>query len=146
VEAIRHFRHAISLWPSYSDPHYNLGVCLLASGDDDGAMDQFREVFRLQPDDALARRHLADALRGRAGEEYAKGSLPDAIQDLREVLQLNPKDIDSCNNLGTVLARAGKLAEAETYSRRALQIDPDNAAAPRNLALAQSLLSKEKRQ
>ena len=145
AEAIPHFRRAISLRPGYSDPRYNLGVCLLATGDDNGAMDQFREVLRLQPDDALARRHLADALRGRAGEEYAKGSLPGAIQDLREVLQLNPKDIDSCNNLGTALARAGKLAEAEAYFQRALQIDPGNAAAQRNLALAQSLINNKKR-
>ncbi|MGH9454653.1 MAG: tetratricopeptide repeat protein, partial [Terriglobia bacterium] len=70
AEAIPHFRHAISLRPTYSDPYYNLGVCLLSQGKDDEAMDEFRDVLRLRPDDAMSRRHLADALRDRAGHEY----------------------------------------------------------------------------
>ena len=141
--AIPHFRRAISIRPSYCDPHYNLGVCLLAQGKDDEAMDEFREVLRLKPDDAMSRRHLADALRDRAGHEYSNGSMPEAIRDLREVLQLDPRDIDSCNNLGTALARQGSLAEAETYFEHALEIDPNNAAAQRNLELARSLIKRK---
>ncbi|MGH9432084.1 MAG: tetratricopeptide repeat protein [Terriglobia bacterium] len=143
TEAMPHFRRAISIQPNYSDPHYNLGVCLLAQGKDDEAMNEFREVLRLKPDDSMSRHHLADALRDRAGSEYEKGSLPDAIADLQDVLRLEPKDIDSCNNLGTALAREGNLAEAETYFERALQIDPKNAAAQRNLELARSLIKRQ---
>jgi Flp pilus assembly protein TadD len=142
-EAIPHFRRAIQLDPSYSDPHYDLGVCLLAGGDGDGAVNEFEQVLRLKPEDAMARRHLADALRARAGREYSMGDLSGAVRDLRKVLEIDPKDIDSCNNLGTALARQGHLAEAKVLFQRALEVDPHNAAARRNLAIAQSLMRQK---
>jgi Tfp pilus assembly protein PilF len=142
AEAIVRYRRAISARPAYADAHYNLGVCLLAQGDDEGARNEFQQVLRLQPDDSRVRQHLTEALRQLAAKDYAQGLVTRAVRNLREAVQLDPMDPDSCINLGTVLARQGDLVEAEVYFKRALQIAPGNTVAQRNLDLARSLLSK----
>jgi tetratricopeptide (TPR) repeat protein len=47
---------------------------------------------------------------------------------------LKPNHAEACNNLGAVLARAGRLAEAESLFRRALDANPYLGAAHGNLA------------
>jgi Tfp pilus assembly protein PilF len=144
AEAIAYYRRAIAYRPDYTDPHYNLGICLLAQGNDDDARVQFERVLRLLPGDARATRRLAEAFSGLAAEYYDQGLVTTAVQDLRKAIQLNPADADVRINLGTVLARQGDLAGAVACFKQALEIDPHNVVAQRNLELARSILSRKR--
>ena len=61
----------------------------------------------------------------------------EAVQQLREALELKPHSVTTNYNLGTALAAAGRLDEAIFYYRRALEIRPDFAIA--HCALASAL-------
>jgi tetratricopeptide (TPR) repeat protein len=52
------------------------------------------------------------------------GNLPAAEAELRQAVQLDPRDPQLLGNLGTVLAMEGKFEESNTLLEKALQIDP----------------------
>lgn len=143
AEAVAYYRRATSYRPDYADAHYNLGVCLLAQGEPGPARSEFEQVLSLQPGDEKARGHLADALRELAKEDYAAGRTAQAVESLRQVVRLDPSDADTRINLGTMLAREGDFAQAETCFEEALKLAPGNAVARRNLELARSILRKQ---
>src|ERR1700751_825047 len=65
-----------------------------------------------------------------------RGYLSSAEQSLRRALALNAKSLAVLNNLGIVVAREGKPADAIPYYQQALKLRPDDPATKRNLALA----------
>ena len=65
-----------------------------------------------------------------------KGELASAEKNLRRALKIDPHSLAALNNLGIVLAREGKPAEAIPLYQEALKVRPGNAATQRNLALA----------
>jgi predicted O-linked N-acetylglucosamine transferase (SPINDLY family) len=73
---------------------------------------------------------------------HRAGNLQQAEVLYRQILQLagdasfHPEFPDAYNNLGTVLAARGELAEAITHFRQALHVRPDFAEAHYNLGIA----------
>ncbi len=63
------------------------------------------------------------------------GRLPEAIDQFRQSLALNPRQPHVHNNLGGALASAGVTSDAEAHYRQALALKPDYAEARYNLAL-----------
>ncbi|HTN94418.1 MAG TPA: tetratricopeptide repeat protein [Gallionella sp.] len=57
----------------------------------------------------------------------------DALAALQKTAQLMPDDAEAHYNLGFVLGRSGRLAEAEPSYRRALELRPNHADAHNNL-------------
>lgn len=57
----------------------------------------------------------------------------DAVQVNNAILALFPNDVDALNRLGKALSELGQFAEARDAYRRALEIDPANTIAKRNL-------------
>jgi len=72
----------------------------------------------------------------RAAEAMHKGELPAAAEALRQALTIDPHSLAALNNLGIVLSREGKPAEAIPLYEEALKVRPDDAATKRNLAIA----------
>lgn len=60
--AIREFREAVRIKPTYSEAHYNLGIALAMKGDTDAAIGELREALRLNPGNAKAYYNLGIAL------------------------------------------------------------------------------------
>lgn len=58
----------------------------------------------------------------------------------RSIVKLCPEDVDAHNRLGKSLWELGLLQEAKEVYRRALDLDPDNAIAGRNLERLESSL------
>ena len=52
------------------------------------------------------------------------GQLDDAIRDCREAIRLAPSLAEAHGNLGAMLARRGRFAEAVVEHRRALELKP----------------------
>jgi tetratricopeptide (TPR) repeat protein len=59
-----------------------------------------------------------------------------AAESLRRALKIDPHSIAALNNLGIVLARMGKPAEAIPRYEDALKFHPDDPSTKRNLAIA----------
>jgi len=83
--------------PDSAVAHDNLGVALYNKGDKDGAIAEFREALRLNPNDYSPHYHLAMAL---ANKEDLTGE----ISELREALRLNPNSGPAHYALGVALA------------------------------------------
>src|SRR5258707_7588409 len=71
-----------------------------------------------------------------ATEAMHKGDNADAEETLRRALKIDPHSLAALNNLGIVLARMGKPAEAIPLYEEALKIHPDDPSTKRNLAIA----------
>ena len=67
-------------------------------------------------------RHLGIALN-------AQGLYPEAIEEFRRALALNPKYGEARTNLALTLRAAGRTEEADAEFRRVLEDDPGNALA-----------------
>jgi len=87
--------------------------------------------FRGRPPPLRARERLAAA--GRSGE---------AIVRYLEGLEMDPRDALAQYDVGTLLARAGRVAESLPHLAEAVRLRPDFEDARRNLALARSLLGE----
>src|SRR5579864_9384576 len=71
-----------------------------------------------------------------AAEAMHKGDLASAADSLRQALKIDPHSMAALNNLGIVLARQGKPAEAIPLYLEALKVRPGDQATERNLAVA----------
>jgi protein O-mannosyl-transferase len=151
-QAIRHFRRAIELLPSYPEVHYNLGIALAAQGKIEEAIGHFRLAARLLSTDPNAAYGLGVVLRmaGRpdeASKEFARalrlepraigvyaqiggmlalgGHLDEACEQFRQGLALDPKDADLRFKLGSALVLANRQPEAATELREAVRLRTD---------------------
>ena len=70
----------------------------------------------------------------RAGSETLKYGDPGAAErSLRKALDINPKNANAHNNLGTILAERGMFPEAKVHFARAIQCEPNQGDAHKNL-------------
>jgi len=92
------------------------------------ALDNYRRVLALKPDDAAA---LAGA-----GEACGRLNEPKEAEELlRRALEADPKNADTANQLGLLFARQDRAAEAKQWFERAISIDPAHTGAINNLAV-----------
>jgi tetratricopeptide (TPR) repeat protein len=93
------------------------------------------------PIDPTAERPFLDS--GRAGNAaYARGDMQGAAEEYEKALRKHPNDVEALNNLGQVLVRSGRAAEAVEYFDRAIALNA-SAWAPRfNLARAYAEMKK----
>ena len=68
-------------------------------------------------------------------QEYSKGSNSKAAAYYKKTLAINPSNSDALTDFGALLGNQGKFNEAEAQFRMALELDPDNQLAKKNLEL-----------
>jgi tetratricopeptide (TPR) repeat protein len=109
--------------------HNNLGNALLAKGDVDRAIVEFREGLKIAPATASLHDSLGQAL-------AAKGDTGGADTEFREAARLDPNLAQLHANLADALAAKGEMEKAITEYGRALRINPELASAKSNLQAA----------
>jgi tetratricopeptide (TPR) repeat protein len=146
---------AVALAPDGYLPRSNLASADLAVGDEDGALEQFRVVLRLHPEDFGAQVNAGYLLQKRGRYDEAESVLraalslrpgaPDAIVNLANVLSARgdrkgaltlldeltsrePEFAPGRFNRGLSLIALGRRAEGEKELRAALALDPSLAA------------------
>jgi serine/threonine-protein kinase len=157
--AIAAQRQAIRLVPDNPVPHANLGLALGATGDHIGAIAAYREALRLSPDFADVYAHLADELhvtgdldgahaacqkaftfRFRSTYEYvayntlgrvldSRGDFRGAVAAYRNAIRLKNDYLNGHFGLAFSLAEIGEAEEADTVSRTALRLHPNDPRA-----------------
>ena len=160
--AREYYEKAIRADPSYSHPHYNLGLLFISSIPNNyGARYHFEKAIELDPEDADAHRRLADILEEYFGEhdeamalcetfdeldgiedeeEDEEGDIPDDSPEaqrasLEKRISKHPDDAAARSNLAVLLEDAfEEYDEAREHYEGAIEIDPDYVNAHDNLA------------
>jgi tetratricopeptide (TPR) repeat protein len=138
----RKYREAAQIYKSlaliYEDVHslkYNLGVCLLESGEYDKAIDVVNEVLKKSPD-ALNYYNLLSAALELAGRDE------EAESALLKVIKRKITSFEAWNNLGLLHWRQSRNKEAYENLRVAAAYAPNDDAIYFNLALCSIALKK----
>jgi tetratricopeptide (TPR) repeat protein len=129
AEAIPLLQKAVAASPNYAPLHFNLGVALNSTGNQDLALDEFDAAIHCRPEYFEAHSAMALTLQ-------EKGLAVSALQHFREAVRLRPGVAEARNNLGNALAESGKQAEAIAEYQEALKLEPDNATTHNSLAVA----------
>ncbi len=127
-EAIGELRATLKLDPDYPSAHFNLARALSESQDPAGAITEYTTFLKQQPDDAQAYLNLAAI-------HIARGEFVLAIPLYEQACKLAP-DSNSLADLGTLYARTGRMPQAIQAFQKALELDPSNEIARKNLARA----------
>src|SRR6185295_4662369 len=138
LEASREFEQVNKLNPKLAPSHYYLGRALLARGDAAGARRAFEQAIAIDPGHKEARLALASA----SGQRPDEGVVAGQIQDLRQVLDREPTNVEARFALGRAYLVARRPKEGEAELRRVLDTIPTHAAANMALALLRLLEKK----
>ena len=128
-QAVRAYAHAVELDPTRGDACARLAVLHDKQGKFDESARWYERALKLRPNDQ-------DIYADRGYSRYLQGQWDAAERDLREALRLKPDHLRAHNNLGLVLARAGRDDAALASFRRA---GCGEAEARSNLAYAMTL-------
>ncbi|MFA7403407.1 MAG: tetratricopeptide repeat protein [Pelobacteraceae bacterium] len=110
---------------------YNdLGVVCYNLGDVPAARANYEKATALNPGNAVFARNLADLYFA----ELGRGD--DAIRIYLDLHRKNPRDVEVLINLGHICAAVDRPAEAASFYRRALEIEPWSGDARQALAAA----------
>jgi len=121
-EASEQFRLAISKHPDLAYLYNNLGFSLYLEGKYAEARTALETALELQEDYPRARMNYAVVL----------GKLDRFDEAYQQLLKACSR-ADACYNIGLMLTEAGRYAEAAQYLQAALDLNPDFAAARRQL-------------
>jgi adenylate cyclase len=115
-KAVEMERRALALDPNLSDAHMWLGTNLLAQGKIEEAIASIQQAIQIDPQNGQAYQAL-----GRA-HWVGRGDFPSAIPAFRKAIELNPQAGYSYLQLALLLAWEGQYAEAESVSKRAVEL------------------------
>ncbi|MDB4155972.1 tetratricopeptide repeat protein [Gammaproteobacteria bacterium] len=125
-EAEECYRAAIEIDPNFADPYYNLGILKLEAGDMLAAEEYFRKAIELRPNYSEAYLNLGIVL-------AEQGNLLAAKNTFEEITIFDPTYSQAYSLLGKTQFSLGNEEEAMRCLWRALEIDPGDLEACREL-------------
>ncbi|TGU74978.1 tetratricopeptide repeat protein [Geomonas terrae] len=126
-KAERTLKEHLLRYPNHAVAHNDLAAVSYQLGDCEQALKHYREAVRLQPDEDVYLKNLADLL-------YVEtDAVDEAISIYLKLLEKSPRDVEALLNLGIICEGVGQPAEAESFLQRVLEIEPWNQAARERL-------------
>jgi tetratricopeptide (TPR) repeat protein len=139
-QAIAAYRHILTLDPKHRGIHYRIGRCLRERErhshhpeDLAGAMAEFQQELKLNPDNANASYEIGELHRLAGENDAAKASFEAA-------LKIYPDFPEANLGLATVLSSLGQPEKALPYLKVAIKNDPGDEASWYRLSLAERSL------
>jgi Flp pilus assembly protein TadD len=129
-------RQRLEKYPDDFNANYNLGDSLLTKGDGAGAIPYFQAACRANPASAVAATELGVAL-------FAASKLPEAEDQFKTALALDPAYTDARFDLASVQAARSEWGSAVTEFRRVLEQRPDDSKTRQHLGDALYLWGDE---
>jgi tetratricopeptide (TPR) repeat protein len=117
--AAKFLREIIARDPRYWQPHLMLALAVRSGEGDASALAHLMDAVRLRPNDAEIRNLLAVILR-------KMGRPREAVEHLRAVVAINPRDVDPVIALASCMRDANLFEEARQVCTAALQMIPDH--------------------
>lgn len=119
LAAAKFLREMIGRDPRYWQPHLMLALAVRDNEGDAAALSHLNDAVRLRPNDAEIRNLMAAILR-------KQGRAREAVEHLRAVVAINPREIDPVINLASAMRDANMFEEARQVCTAALQMIPDH--------------------
>ncbi len=130
-KAVDAYKKLIELQPRFPILYSNLATILYTKGDIDEAIKYYQMAINLNPSKdwtSVVAQMLAHI------QHEAKQNFDAAISAYQSAQQLNPNDMETYINLGSVFYDKGDYSNSQMIYRLALEIDPCNARLHCNLA------------
>ncbi|MDQ6678062.1 MAG: tetratricopeptide repeat protein [Acidobacteriota bacterium] len=119
----------VKVAPADAQAHADLGAGYMATGNQEGAEQHYRDALRLNPDSATARLGLASI-------HLRNGDAGRAIEALRETVKLIPTAYEPHFLLGSAYNRQGRYQEAADELETALRLGSEDTEVYYHLARA----------
>lgn len=126
----------LQLEPAFAEAHANMAHLLMESGAVAGSLRHYADAVRLRPAlaaslrPAIVHAHLAEA------DRLAQLGRPEAAEEYRDALKLDPHNASAHLGLGSLLLALGKAKDAVPELQNAVQLDPSLTDAALTLGLA----------
>lgn len=118
-EAAKFLREVIATDERFWQPHLMLALAVREAEGDLAALGHLNTAVKLRPNDAEIRNLIAAILR-------KQGRPKEAVEHLRVVVALNPRDVEPVLGLATTMRDANMFGEARQVCEAALQMLPDH--------------------
>jgi tetratricopeptide (TPR) repeat protein len=115
------------------------GKALDVSKDSKSALDEYREILKITPNDFDAHYQIAATF-------MEEQKWDEAVEELKNLNRLHAKNIEVMNLLGWALLNGGQVDAAFTTWRKALAVDPKNYSTKDNIIRAHLSLGKKLRE
>jgi tetratricopeptide (TPR) repeat protein len=126
--AVDTYRRALELDPDHEEVRLGLAVALLDGKDFSQAAEHLRRLRQCQPDNTRVQVGLAECHDG-------LGETTEAVRLVDEVLAREPKSATALSLRGQLAFKSEQWAEAESWLRQTLQLNPMDHRARYNLIL-----------
>ncbi len=133
-DARKYYRKALERNSGERDALLGMAYISHREGDNDSARSNYQQVLRLDPNNAVATTGLLAIA--------ADGDLALSAARAREFAERVPDSAPALANLGAMLAREGRIGEAQQAYFKALTLEPDNPLHAFNVAVALDRLHK----
>ena len=139
AEARTSFETALKLDPLLYEAHYFYGRALMQQGQVRASIDRFREASRLRPEDYNSAVFLGMALEAVGDHDEAKEAFEMGLKRVEQHVELHPDDARALVLGAQCLYEAGQTERSLDWSRRALEIDPEDSGILYNTACIQAV-------
>ncbi len=139
-EAAGEFENAIRINPNFFDAYYYFARTSFARGDIERSADLFRMAAKIRHEDFQSPMLLSQSLRMLGRIEEASEAAREGIHRAESALVLNPLDGRALSLGSGALFHDGQTARAMEWSRRALELYPEDVGTLINAACLRSKL------
>lgn len=120
--------------------YYGTQLSASESGDDkSNALERYREVLRLKPEDFDARFKIAVTL-------MEERNFEEAMKELQVLVRQHPRNVEVLNLLGWAQLNGGQVDQAFMTWNKSLEIDPKHPSARENIVKASLSLGRQYRE
>lgn len=130
-----HVEESVRLRPDLPETHHNHAAVLMARGDIDQGIAEFRKAIEMAPYADMFKMNMANAC-------VRVGRFAEAEKTYTELMERHPEHPLLLNNYGGVLFHEGRLTESVRYFRKALDIYANMPNAQANLDLVLNILRR----
>ena len=127
-QATTALKNHLARYPQHAVAHNDLAAVSYQTGDVEQALQHYRQAVRLEPEESVYQKNLADLLFVETGET------DEAINIYLKLLEKAPRDVETLLNLGLICKGVGQHDAAESFLQRALEIEPWNQAVREQLS------------
>jgi len=142
-EAERAFEQAIAINPNLFDAYYYSGRTNFARGDIAGSAARFRKAAEMRQEDFQSPLLLSQSLRMLGRRDDAAQANKEGIRRAEHVLALNPLDSRALSLGASALFHDGETTRAFEWSRRSLELYPDDMSTLINAACLHAKLGQK---
>lgn len=130
-----HVMESVRLRPDLPETHHNYAAVLMAKGDVDEGIAQYRKAIEMAPYADMFKMNMANAC-------VRVGRYLEAEKIYTELMEKRPEHPLLLNNYGGVLFHEGRLTESVRYFRKALDVYANMPNARANLELVLNILNR----